>query len=232
MAGGNRKNESESSVTVNVSDIQSTIKTLVNKICASEEFITEIANAITLNITQEIQEKIVGLEKENQSLKASIQKQDETIQSLSERLEKIDQNNRNRAVRIYGIGDEKDEDTGKIVLEMLKKMKITGIDRTHFEKCYRIGKARRNKNRPVYVSFVQTNVKNKVYGNKKYLKGTGIVMREDLTAEKLKLVKATVDKIGSGGQVWTSDGRIFVKIQTRDGILKIVSEEDVKKLKI
>lgn len=43
--------------------------------------------------------------------------------------------------------------------------------------------------RPIIVQFAYLEDKKSVYGNKKKLKGKGMVIREDLTQEKVKILK-------------------------------------------
>lgn len=66
--------------------------------------------------------------------------------------------------------------------------------------------------------FKDNQTKNKIFRVKKMLKGSNIVMKEDLTNERLKLVKEASDKYGYKN-VWTFNGIIFAK--TENGVEKI-----------
>nr|CAI5862648.1 unnamed protein product [Callosobruchus analis]CAI5865949.1 unnamed protein product [Callosobruchus analis] len=57
-----------------------------------------------------------------------------------------------------------------------------------------------------------------VYNKKKMLKGTRMVIKEDLTARRLKIVKTASDKYGFKN-VWTVNGKIFGK--TEKGVEKL-----------
>ena len=58
--------------------------------------------------------------------------------------------------------------------------------------------------------FANYGTRVKVYGAKKNLKGTSIVIREDLTGTRLKLIKEAVETYGSHN-VWTMEGNIFAR---------------------
>nr|CAI5844610.1 unnamed protein product [Callosobruchus analis] len=54
----------------------------------------------------------------------------------------------------------------------------------------------------------QSRLNNRVYNSKKRLKGTGVVMKEDLTENKMKLMEAAIEKT-SLRDVWSSMGNVF-----------------------
>lgn len=225
MTGRGNKGNKEDNV-----DLQSTIKTLVNKICSSEEFINQIAESIAAIVSKELKDKIHSLENENSMLKTKIIKQEEVYKTLNERHEKMEQNYRNRGIRVYGVKESKNENTTKVITDLLKQKIKLNIKETKIESCYRIGKVQRDKPRVIFVYFGRLDIKKNVFSNKKNLKGSGIVIREDLTKDKVKILKMALDKVGENGKVWTNDGRIFVKSNNSESILKINAKEDVEML--
>lgn len=86
--------------------------------------------------------------------------------------------------------------------------------------------------RPIIVQFAYLEDKKSVYGNKKKLKGKGMVIREDLTQEKVKILKLCIEKINANGKVWTNDGRIFATLNKGNEIFRINSHEDVNLLEV
>nr|CAI5859298.1 unnamed protein product [Callosobruchus analis] len=71
------------------------------------------------------------------------------------------------------------------------------------------------------------NTKENVYGKKKFLKGTGLAVREDLTRNRVKLLNGAMEKVGFNN-VWTVNGKIYVN---KDGKVSIIqSKKDYEKL--
>lgn len=211
-------------------ELQSTIKTLVTKICASEDFIKNMSELFTSAIAEHLKNKVEHLEKENEKLRSQLKRQEEITKNLLIRSEKIDQAQKSKSIRIYGIKEIKNENLNKVVLGIFEKKLGLQIKQTKIEKIYRIGKMEKDKIRPVYVTFTRLDIKNNIYNNKKLLKGTGMVIREDLTKEKIKLIKLLQEKCGAADKLWTLGGIIHVKINEETSPVTIYSEEDVNRL--
>ncbi|KAB0799171.1 hypothetical protein PPYR_07051 [Photinus pyralis] len=81
--------------------------------------------------------------------------------------------------------------------------------------------------KPIIVKFVRRDIKNQIFYNKKKLKGTSIVIREDLTRHLMLLLKEAVNIFGSK-RVWTSDGKICVKTDT--GIKRCTTRQELNNL--
>lgn len=227
---GRRQGNRELNMEGNNPELQSIIKTLVYKICSSDDFINQIAESITSAITSQFKDKIEHLENENTILKATINSQEEALKSLTTKYNAMDQSLRNKAIRINGVKETRNENTKKVMITIIKEKIGVDIKEKYIEKCYRLGKPVNNRNRPIVVYFSRLDVKQNVYNNKKKLKGTGIVIREDLCPGKLKIIKMALEKIGDNAELWTIDGRIFVKCRSTNKIMKLNSEEDVFKL--
>nr|CAI5816943.1 unnamed protein product [Callosobruchus analis] len=87
-----------------------------------------------------------------------------------------------------------DQILNKRVYEIIKdRMKIK-IDESDIMAAYRVGQKVDNKPRHVSGSFKNSAVKMDVYTNKRLLKGTNFVTKEDLTAFRLKSLRAAADK--------------------------------------
>lgn len=217
-------------------DLQTNIKTLVNKICGSEDFISQLADSICKVIGNHFEDRIQLLEKDNNELKIKLKNYEETIDNLLIKNEKLEQMSKNKAIRIYGVKETKNESVDKVVLDIINNMKVNtnGKDIIYgmedIENCFRIGKPLRGKPRPILVNFIHQSSKNLIYNEKKKLKGSGIVIREDLTKEKANIVKMALEKVGDGGNVWTNHGRIYAKVSSSDNIVQINSKEDLYKI--
>lgn len=82
---------------------------------------------------------------------------------------------------------------------------LQSIDRSH-----RVGRVNSeiNRPRPIIVKFVSYRARSLVFDNKSKLKGSGILLREDLTRRRVALYRQTVNTYGVKN-VWTSDGRVM-----------------------
>ncbi|KAK5645688.1 hypothetical protein RI129_004152 [Pyrocoelia pectoralis] len=101
------------------------------------------------------------------------------------------------------------ENTDRIIIDLCKDklnidLKPEAIDCSH--RLY----AKEGNHKPILVKFTSKNSKNLVYKNKSKLKGSKIVIKEDLTKLRHQLFKETVKKFDK--PVWTTDGKILVNI--------------------
>lgn len=142
----------------------------------------------------------------------------------------LEQYTRRNSLRVYGIPSTDDEDTTDTLLELFRnKLQVTlstdDIDRSH-----RIGKPVDGKSRALIVKFVRHDDQNRVLRARRKLKGSKVVIKEDLTATNLKLLSATAshDEVD---KAWSWDGRIFCKKTDDSGrIFPIRSKLDIAKL--
>lgn len=67
---------------------------------------------------------------------------------------------------------------------------------------------------PVIVKLCRQSVCNKIYHNKAKLKGTKIIVRENLTNQRTNMVKELLKKTGQR-DVFTNNGNVFIKISNK-----------------
>lgn len=111
--------------------------------------------------------------------------------------------------------------TPRLSLVGLCKEKFNvNLEERDVECCYRISQ----KKGPgvIFVRLSNSYMKQAIFSRKSQLKGTKIVIREDLTPMRLKLLDLAVKKFGLRN-AWTSGGRIFCKSDGR--VLKPSHEE-------
>lgn len=83
--------------------------------------------------------------------------------------------------------------------------------------------------RPVLVRFWSYKCRLLSFGNKKNLKRSKISIAEDLTQNRVQLLKEVKGKYKRRKFLtWTKNGNIFVKINDR--ILKVVGDDDLDQL--
>lgn len=129
------------------------------------------------------------------------------IVQLNRRLDSMDQHFRRNNIRLFGIPEIDNEDTRELVSKLLTDKLNIEVDNNEIVSAYRVGKVAESATRSVFVRLLTYDAKNKIYNRKNRLRGTNIVIREDLTKERLQLLKVALEKFGRG-KVWTFDGRI------------------------
>lgn len=195
-----------------------------------EEFLQTIRRTISDSVqtavkdamdtfTSAIRSEITNIHKQVIQIKAK-----ELIQER--KLDQLEQYTRRNNIRIFGVSEQDGEDVEKKVTDILNnKLKITlpdlAVERTH-----RTGKRilSAHKHRPIIVKFSNYKFKNEVYNQKRALKGSGIVIREDLTKLRVGTLQHAAKKYGYRN-VWTRDGDIFVK--SGKSVLKAQYPEDL-----
>ena len=159
------------------------------------------------------------------------------VTELQSSLEEQEQYSRRQCLRIYGLPESRGENTDDLVISLAGKMGVT-IDKQDIDRSHRIRPRRETPSRqtpdqparpkPLIVKFARYNVRRLMYGAKSRLKGTGIVIREDLTATRQALFSRTSSHQNTK-YTWTIDGRIFTL--TRDGRkIPVRNASDVERL--
>ena len=125
-------------------------------------------------------------------------------------MDSLEQRGRLMNLRIFGLSEDKDEDTNSVVVSFIKSNLKLNINDCDVVDAYRVGKYVASKIRPILVHFSTRDVRAKVYGAKKCLKGTPTVIREDLTKMRLQVIKEAIETYGPRN-VWSLDGNIFAR---------------------
>lgn len=141
-----------------------------------------------------------------------------------ETIDAMEQYSRRNNLRIYGVPESANELTDTVVMKICSEKLGVNVPFESIDCCHRLGKAE-NGTRPILIKFVSRNCKDKVYNNKKKLKGTKIIVREDLTKKKAALMKEVQKKCGT---VWTNSCNIYTKIGGK--IHRIMNGNDLKKI--
>ena len=142
-------------------------------------------------------------------------------------IDRVDQNSRNNSVGIFGITEEANENIMKKVLKIFNHKMNLNIKEDLIKECYRIGMKKVNeKARSVVVAFYNRAPKECVYVNKKKLKNTGIVIREDITKLRLYLLNRAIEKVGVKN-TWTYNGLVYLLSNGRKHKIEMISDLDL-----
>ena len=138
-----------------------------------------------------ITDKFDKYEKEREEKNEIIKKINEKVSALTERSKVLEESNdqqeqysRRNCLLIHGVEENSNEDTDKLVLNIISndlEIDLTeiAIDRTH-----RIGDPKKKKKKvwPIIVKFARYYYRKQVFSKKKHLKGKSISITESLTS--------------------------------------------------
>lgn len=214
-------------------DIQKITKNSIKECFADSDFVdmfaTKFATAITKNLEQQINElslKCTNLENMVQDLQS-------VNNNLSNKLDMLEQSQKESAVRIYGVPETKARNKNENLLNVLQenvfaKFPDVHISEDYIHKMYRIGKnVNKNTPRAIYVEFYSKYHSSALVRNRKVLKNTKIFLVEDLTKTRYGLLTLAKEKFGKTN-AWSLRGKIHIK--KNDNVHIIHNKEDLERI--
>ncbi|XP_025078897.1 protein unc-13 homolog C-like [Pomacea canaliculata] len=161
-------------------------------------------------ILEQTQKQVKSLEEESQSLRVQCAEQKEQINVL-------EQYSRRESIRVLGIqGDRKEEipaECEKNILHMIQHvLGLTDIDSAKISTLHRVGRVMTNEPRPVIIKFVSRKDRDQVIKTRNRLKGSNVVITEDLTKLNLQRLNRLRQHDGVLDAWSAAGGRLFVKL--------------------
>lgn len=190
------------------------IKETVKELLADEDFIDRIFKKVT--------EKVSELEK-------TIQKQEQKIEQLEAKFVNIEQKYKQNNICIYGIEENENENLNEKVLKLCNEQVKVPLRYEDVVKSYRIGNKTKNA-RPVIVKLERLHQRNAILKNRKNLKGTKIVICEDLVKSRLLLFKEVQGSFDKKS-VFTHEGNIYIKM-ANNVKQKIRNQAELEQIKL
>ena len=147
-----------------------------------------------------------------EDLKSEVDSLSTKIEKPEELQDQQEQYSRRNCLLVHGIAKEKEEITDEVIINTLYEKLDLDITSWDLERTHRIGerKKTRGKTRPIIVKFVRYNDRNRVFRNKKKLKGQKISITESLTKIRMDKLRQAKETYGFTN-VWTNDGRGLFK---------------------
>ena len=206
-------------VSVSIMKSDSLLNKIIDKVM--ELFNNKLHAAID-RINDKVDKHFNKLHEEISAMKVVVTTQENEIAHLKNKLVNIEQSNENMNLRVYSVNDVNSVDImNELEVKVFSKLPLK-INKPI--EAFRIGKLQSGKNRPIFIRFGNGNDRKLVFNNKKYLKNTGITIKEDLTFARLSLLKHLNDKFGFKN-VWSVNGTIFARHNGR--ISKFTRKEDL-----
>lgn len=180
-----------------------------------------IIKEVVAAVTQEIENgnfKVQAVQDSNQAGKYTKLEQD-----FNRKTDELEQYQRRENIRIFGIPEIRGENTDHLVLSVFNK-KVgeggleLGMHERDISRSHRIGPPptldKLCPPRPIIVRLASYRQRDMIFRNKRFLRGTDIVIREDLTATRRQVLNEAIVKMGKKN-VWTQDGIIIWKRNNR-----------------
>lgn len=123
------------------------------------------------------------------------------IRNINYKLDEFEQYSRRRNMRFFGIAEQNGENTDKVILAIIKDKMDIDLDIMDLKWTHRIRKKNGNVNCPrvIIAKFTFYRIRSLVFNNKKCLKKTGIVVREDLINLHQKALMKAYAVFGKNG---------------------------------
>ena len=200
----------------------------------------------------DLKQNLEKKDKEVKVLEDKIAKLEQNNTRLENSLNNQEQYSRRSCIRIFGLQERKGENTDTLAADIIRsKLGVSldpmkDIDRSHRTGSVRDASSpstmvhpsegasnRKSHPRPIIVKLSSYRKRREIIANRRKLKGTGVVIVEDLTLKNQKLLSMarSVENVKSA---WSSDGRIIALVAASGGknITKLITcEEDLKKLR-
>lgn len=194
------------------------IQKIVEKVLVSPLFLDKIVAAVS--------DKLNFCQKELVSCKVNIESLDKRLLRMEEALDEQEQYTRRNNIRVYGVPEAKKENTSELFVDLCREKLKINITNNDLDCCHRLA-GKEGASKPIIVRFVRRDIRNKIYNEKRKLKGTKIVITEDLTRVRVQRVK-NLSRYLSSKNVFTMNGIIYAK--DNDKIIKLKSADDYKNL--
>ncbi|XP_047019323.1 uncharacterized protein LOC124646327 [Helicoverpa zea] len=133
------------------------------------------------------------------------------VELLARTVDSMEMRGRRGILLLHGVPEEKDEDTAKVIVGVVKdRFRIHSFAEDDIKRCHRMGRSSSTtKPRPILFKLRDVAVRNNIWFEKTKLKGTGITVSEFLTKPRHDLFMAARKRFGVT-KCWTRDGCIYV----------------------
>ena len=165
-----------------------------------------------------------ALKKENEILKNRLEKAVSDIEDLkgvtklqSTAIADIQNYSRKDSVKIYNLfedkrgGGETGEQTARVVCDFFERELGVRVHRTDISIAHRLQARDDRPHRAIQVKFTRRQTKLDILRNRKKLRGTPVVIVEDMCSSYMRIFNEMRDLVGKGN-AWTWEGKIFVNI--------------------
>ena len=230
----------ERGISKQLSKLFERIEKLEESTAESKERLEQNAGSL-MDLDVQIREKTDQIEK----LNSVIEKQAVSLNNLKLEMNEIQQYSRRNCLKIYGVPENKGENTDKVVCSLASEhldiiLTEEDLDRSH-RVANRVGQnsssnaeganSKKKKPRAIIVKFCSYRKRSAILRARRLLKGTGMAIDEALTASNQDLLW-TAKRHEKVKEAWTSDGHVTVLLASTSGkdIKRVIRNKDELKL--
>lgn len=132
------------------------------------------------------------------------------VEILSQQLDQQETRSRKKMLVVHGIPEAAKEDVPATIVRVLGgHLQVPELSAAAISRCHRVGQAGSERPRAILVKFHELPVRNKIWYNKRSLKGTGVTLAEFLTKNRHEAFMAARQQFGIS-KCWTKDGQVIV----------------------
>ena len=198
----------------------------------------------------EQEQRLMDVELESQAqakeitrLSAIVEDQRATINNLRQTTGDLEQYSRRNCLQFFGVREEASECTDDLICDIANNRLGLNISKQDIDRSHRIGNPSNHvpgqnnhsgekRPRPIVAKFVSYRTRHEVISRRRLLKGSKIVIQEQLTKANLHLLNSATKK-KNVQTAWSSDGRVIAKVKATNGktINRVIrSESDLNAL--
>ncbi|CAH0555077.1 unnamed protein product [Brassicogethes aeneus] len=197
-------------------DMATLIKETIQGLLIDDAFITSLATKVNSKLEQKMNE-----------MKEAIKHMEQKNLILELKINKIQQNEKNKNICIFGIKETTNENTTTVVNNLITENLNLTLNENAILNTFRTGKKNNKNARPIIVQFSTVTIKQNILKNKKLLKGKKAFIMEDLTKFNQEILKEAQEKLG-GKNVWSQNGCIFTVFEEK--LVRIDNLEKISKI--
>lgn len=201
-------------------------KSLIEECFNDSKFVDALADKVANIVSDKMKNLLEALNNQVKHLENKLLDTTAENEELRRRVDDLEQNNKLDSIRIYGVPETNNK--GKLQDQVISILdQYLGVPKLDIVSCYRLGpKNNKIKSRPILLKFSTIAQRNEIYYNKKKLKGSKVVIVEDLTKARHDLFNWVKEKVGRQN-AWTKNGKIHAKIKDRNYFIN--TAEDLQK---
>nr|CAI5856437.1 unnamed protein product [Callosobruchus analis] len=215
-------------------EIKISVSSTINSVLKSDEFLDQLIQKVTENVIKTLEARFAELEKklhDNSSVIMELKEETGLLryenECLSQKYDDLEQAGRVNNLRIFKVKEKPQEKLVDEVINIIKSHLGVNVEHKDILLCTRIGKMEKARPRGILLKLTSILKKQEIFNKKKNLKGSGIVLKEDLTDHRLKLMEEAVEKT-SLKSVWSYNGRVYVMKDSKK--INIRNRKDLDKL--
>lgn len=211
-------NPSSAHVVTRVEELESGLRTELR------DLRDQLSNMDTSRATGDVSQYVAKLDQFEKNALKAISDLKKDVELLTLRVREHRQAMMANSLIFNGINENGGSDVYEEVCGMVKNYFGVDVSMRDIDFCHRLGKqSDPAKTRPVVVRFISRWLRDKLYREKRKLKGSKVVISEFLEGPVLEIYKKIRSKLG-GKDCWTWNGRIYAIVSGDKKQIKQLSD--------